>query len=152
MSENKKTKEDKGKIHTELINTSICKYKESLNILGTDINYGHICNLSNSNLNIPSISSSWKIDNIKTLDDIFDSIDRAQNAILFIISEFNKNQFISLVSYLKHKLIKYHSFLIQFKEDLSMEDLLKIQKHYRKISIYSSVVLYDRSTTIIYPQ
>ena len=137
---------------TESIKTSICRYKDSLDKLGVDINYGHICNLSDANLTPLNLSKSWQIDNIKTLDDIFDSIDRAQNAILFIICEFNKNQFISLVSYLKNKLIKYHTFAIKFQEDLSTEDLLNIQKHYRKISIYSSVVSYDRSPIIIYPQ
>lgn len=136
----------------ESIKTSICRYKDSLDKLGVDVNYGRICNLSDANLTSLNLPKSWQIDNIKSLNDVFDNIDKANDPILFIINDFEINKLVSLVSYLKNKLIKYHSFLIQFKEDLSMEDLLKIQKHYRKISIYSSVVSYDRSTIIIYPQ
>lgn len=135
----------------EALRSAFCRYKESLQLLGCNINYGYICCLSKSKKPSLDITSSWARSDLSSAEEFYDFVDEQKDPVLFIITGFNVSEIRGLISYLKNKLCRVHCFLMSFNEDLLEEDILKVQSSYRAISMYSSFVSFDKKTIIIYP-
>ena len=135
----------------EALKSAFCRYKESLELLGTDINYGQVCYLSKAGGISLDIESSWGKTDLHNEEQFYDFVDTQNNPCLFLIDGFSAAEVKCLFSFIKDKRCRVHTYLLHFSNDLSSEDLLKIQSSYRHISIYSSFISFNDNTIIIYP-
>lgn len=135
----------------EALRSAFCRYKESLQLLGCDVSYGHVCCLAKPKKVSLDITSSWVRSDLSSVEEFYDFVDERKDPVLFIIAGFNVSEIRGLISYLKNKLCRVHCFLMSFNEDLPEEEILKVQSSYREISMYGSFVSFNKKTIIIYP-